>query len=125
MLILQIIIYTIGSLAIILTVLPFLKHGAWWIRIGDFPRIQIAFLCLAMAAFLLIFFFPLRVVGIIFLILLLACVVYQIFRILPYTPIYPKQVEKANTSNADTTIKLLIYNVLIDNPRNLVNRTLA
>lgn len=115
MLFLQIIIYTIGSLAIILTVLPFLKYGAWWIRIGDFPRIQIAFLCLAMAALLLIFFFPISAVEIIFLILLLACVVYQIFCILPYTPIYPKQVEKANTSNADTTIKLLIYNVLIDN----------
>lgn len=115
MLVLQIIIYTIGSLAIILTVLPFLKYGAWWIRIGDFPRIQIAFLCLAMTVSLLILFFPLGVAEIIFLILLVACAVYQVFRILPYTPIYPKEVEKAQTANADTTIKLLIYNVLIDN----------
>lgn len=114
MLILQIIIYAIGSLAIILTVLPFLKYGAWWIRIGDFPRIQIAFLCFAMAVLLAILF-PLRQVEIIFLILLLVCVVYQIFCILPYTPVYRKQIEKAKTSNADTTIKLLIYNVLIDN----------
>ena len=115
MLILQVIIYTIGSFAIILTVLPFLKYGAWWIRIGDFPRIQIAVLCLAMAVSLLVWFFPIRVVEIIFLILLVACAVYQVFRILPYTPIYPKQVEKSRRANADTTVKLLIYNVLIEN----------
>ena len=115
MLILQIIIYTIALLAIILTVLPFLKFGAWWIRIGDFPRLQIAFVCLAMAILLIVFYFSLGAVEIIFIVLLLASAVYQLFRVLPYLPIYPKQVEKANSSNANTIIKLLIYNVLIEN----------
>lgn len=115
MLILQIIIYAVGLLAIILTVLPFLKFGAWWIRIGDFPRLQIAFGCLAMAVLLLVFYFPSGAVEIVFIVFLIACAVYQLFRVLPYLPIYPKQVEKAELSNADKTIKLLIYNVLIEN----------
>ncbi len=115
MLILQIIIYTIGFLAIILTCLPLLKHGAWWIRLGDFPRIQIAVLCLLMAALLLLFAAPFHVVEIIFVILLALCAVYQVFRILPYTPLYAKQVEKAVSPRPENTIKLLIYNVLIEN----------
>ena len=49
MLILKILTYASGALAVILTVLPFLKFGLWWIRIGEFPRLQIAVLCLATA----------------------------------------------------------------------------
>lgn len=115
MLILQIILYIIGSLAVILTILPLLKFGAWWIRIGDFPRLQIASVCLATAVLLSFIVFPPNAVEIVFIILLIVCVAYQLFRVLPYLPIYPKQVEKAKSANADKTIKLLIYNVLIDN----------
>ena len=115
MLILQIILYAIGSLAIVLTILPFSRYGAWWIRIGDFPRIQIAFLSLAAALSLIFLFYPLKNYEIIFSLVLVACAVYQVFRIFPYTPIYPIQVEKAREPVADQTIKILIYNVLIKN----------
>ncbi len=65
MLILQVIIYAVGAIAIILTVLPFLRFGMWWIRIGEFPRLQIAFSCLAAAIlFVIIAVFPLHPVEI-------------------------------------------------------------
>ena len=35
--------------------------------------------------------------------------------VLPYLPLYPKQVEKSLAPVGDNTIKLLIYNVLIEN----------
>jgi hypothetical protein len=31
-----------GALLILATVLPFVRTGAWWIRVFDFPRAQIA-----------------------------------------------------------------------------------
>lgn len=111
----NIIIYTIGGLAILLTVLPILKFGAWWIRIGDFPRLQIAFFCLATAVLMIVLSFPYVLLEIIFIILLFVCAAYQLFQVLPYMPIYPKQVEYAKQANEKKIIKLLIYNVLIDN----------
>jgi len=115
MLVLQIIIYAVGALAIILTVLPFLKFGMWWIRIGDFPRLQIVFSCLAMAASAAFLFYPLNIYEIIFITSLAVCAIYQLSRVLPYLPVYPKQVEKSHASLAENTIRLLIFNVLIEN----------
>jgi endonuclease/exonuclease/phosphatase (EEP) superfamily protein YafD len=113
MLILQSVIYAIGALAIILTVLPFLKFGMWWIRIGDFPRLQIAFFCLA-AALTACLFYPLSVYEKIFILSLLVCAAYQLFCVLPYLPVYPKQVEKNLAPIAENTIRLLIFNVFIE-----------
>lgn len=116
MLFLKIIIYIVGSLGIILTILPFLKFGMWWIRIGDFPRLQIAFGCLVTAIlFAATADYPLLITEIIFSLSLVACVLYQLYCVLPYLPIYPKQVERSRSPLAENTIKLLIFNVLIDN----------
>ncbi len=116
MLILQVIIYAVGAIAIILTVLPFLRFGMWWIRIGEFPRLQIAFSCLAAAIlFVIIAVFPLHPVEIVFLTALIACALYQLYCVLPYLPGYPKQVEKSRSPLAENTIRLLIFNVFIEN----------
>ena len=116
MLILQIALYTFGALAIILTILPFFKFGMWWIRIGEFPRLQIAFLCLVTAIlFVLSQPFPLRSIETVFLISLIICAVYQLYCVLPYLPVYPKQVETTRTPAAENTICLLIFNVFIEN----------
>lgn len=115
MFILEIFIYLIGAVAIILTVLPFLKLGVWWVRLGDFPRLQIAFASLAVIVSIAIFFKPFDFFEIIFLISLIACAAYQIFCVLPYLPVYPKQVESRRDLSSEDLIKLLIFNVFIEN----------
>lgn len=116
MFILQIALYTVGALAIILTILPFLRFGMWWIRIGEFPRLQIAFGCLATAfVFVISQPFPLRPVDTIFLVALIACAVYQFYCVLPYLPVYPKQVQTSRAPDNENTIRLLIFNVFIEN----------
>jgi endonuclease/exonuclease/phosphatase (EEP) superfamily protein YafD len=47
--------------------------------------------------------------------LLVACTVYQLSCVLPYISVYPKQVEKSREPIAENTIRLLIFNVLIEN----------
>lgn len=113
--ILEIIIYLIGFLGIALTLLPLLKHGAWWIRIGDFPRLQIAAVCLLMIVLLAVFSRPFGIFDWIFCLLMAVCIIYQIFCIFPYTSVYPKQVEKSSIPDSKKLIKLLICNVLIEN----------
>lgn len=113
---LQIIIFIVGAFGIILTILPFLKFGMWWIRIGDFPRLQIAVGCLATACLLAATAeYPLAAGQIAFLAALAAVIIYQLYCILPYTPLYPKQVEKTFAPRRENTIKLLIFNVFIEN----------
>ncbi len=111
----KIFLYLLGFLAILFTFLPFLKSGNWWIRIGDFPRLQIAVVCLIVLIPLIIFFRPFSVYDWILIVLLGFSTIYQFYCILPYTPIYPKQVELSANPNPQKTIKLLISNVFIEN----------
>lgn len=108
-------LYFLGVLAVVLTVLPFLKFSAWWIRIGEFPRLQIAFLCVLSLISLSFLFEEIGYSQTIFLILLAACAVYQIYCVVPYVRVYPKQVEKSRVPLPKNVIRLLISNVLIEN----------
>jgi endonuclease/exonuclease/phosphatase (EEP) superfamily protein YafD len=115
LLLVEIILYSLASLAVALTVLPFLKFHAWWIRIGEFPRLQIAAACLLVLMFLPFLIAPFSPVEIIFLLLIAACLAYQTYCILKYMPFYPRQVERSRVPVPKNVIKLFICNVLIEN----------
>lgn len=106
------------SLALIcITVIPLLRSDAWWIRIFDFPRIQIATLIgLTLAGYLALGFWRgLRsweyalsaVVGL--------ALVWQLISIAPYTALYPKEMSGSFARDDSNRISLLIYNVLSEN----------
>lgn len=114
-LITKIILYLIGASALLLTILPMLKLSHWWIRIGDFPRLQILFLCLAVIVLSAVIFYPYHLQNIFFMVLLGAASLYQIYWILPYSPIYPKEVKIVETEYEEDSIRLLISNVLMEN----------
>lgn len=107
--------YLIGVLIIGLTVLPLFKFSAWWIRLGDFPRIQIVCLCLPVVVLFPAFYYPLRVPEIVFLFVILLCAVYQFYCILPYLPFYPEQTEDAKSPEKGNRLKILISNVYMEN----------
>ena len=111
----KIVLYLLGLLAIILTVLPFLKLSAWWIRIGDFPRLQITALCLFVGVLFAALGFISGKTDYAFIALLAACAIYQFYCVLPYLPFYPKQVEKSRRFSPEKAIKLLIFNVFMEN----------
>ncbi len=111
----QLIIYALLGIAFVFTILPLFKVSFWIFRIGDFPRLQIAFVLLVVLIFLPLlhqinyFIITLEIV-------LTLCFAYQISRILPYTKFHSKQLQhsKENSRN-DANIKILISNVLIEN----------
>ena len=109
------ILYFVGAIAILLTFLPLLKFSAWWIRIGEFPRLQIAFICVAVLIILPFLVSEMTLSRALFLLMLAACAVYQIYCILPYIRVYPKQVQKSRVPLPKNVIRLLICNVLITN----------
>ncbi|WP_210521468.1 endonuclease/exonuclease/phosphatase family protein [Hymenobacter terricola] len=109
--------WILGCVGLLVTVVPVFRQTAWWIRICDFPRLQIvAGLCLSLAAMLLL---PAsRSFGHSFFVVSLAvAVVYQLSRIWPYTPLHRKQVADASRSADDTDhhLSLMVANVLMYN----------
>lgn len=100
---------------VVWTLLPLLRLDAWWVRGFDFPRVQIAVIGVATLAIYLVFVSWRETFDQVLLGSLAACLVFQLVRILPYTPLYPRQVHRAVGSDPDNTIALMISNVLMTN----------
>jgi len=97
-----------------LTLLPLSKNQRWWVRVWDFPRLQMASLCLLFLLtelFILPFGGPVATVTVV---LTVACMLYQSWWILPYTRLYPFQGKKT-PPNGHSRIKIINSNVLTTN----------
>ena len=96
-----------------------IPRDEWWFRGADFPRLQILALGL-FSFFATLFAIPkwtltteLLFVG------LVAAIAYQLKMVLPYTPIWKKQVQKVKPEqiNENQQISLLVANVLTPNDK--------
>lgn len=86
------------TLLVLLTLLPLSRSPRWWVRALDFPRLQIAaagVLLLAAELFLLGLERPAAVA---LAAVTTACVLYQLWWILPYTRPFPNEVRRARMS---------------------------
>lgn len=104
-----------AALLLFATLAPLSKKSYWWIRILDFPRIQIA--VLSAAVFGLFFIFPISLLNAsLFLqFLLLGCIAFQTSWILPYLPFAKPEVAAISKAGSINTIRLLTANVLQTN----------
>lgn len=103
------------GLIVFACLLPLSRHSYWMVRSMDFPRLQIATLAfLILIADLSILNFTqwtswVLVVSISF------CFIWQIWWILPYTLLWPKEVKTTKVSDPDREISILTSNVLTPN----------
>ena len=118
----------IGSFAIVVSLLPILRHEAWWIRVWDFPRIQICFLGIISMLLFAIAWQPSRVWQNYFFAVLALAVVYQAAWVIKYTPMWPLEAQDATDSAENSSISIMVCNVLqpnrqVDKVLNVVNDT--
>lgn len=111
----KILLYALGAFSILLTILPFLRLDHWTIRIGEFPRVQIAILCVIVLVLFSFFYKNFASYDFVFAGLLIASALYQFYCIVPYTPVYPIQSEPNQQTKPEKIIKILIANVFIEN----------
>lgn len=97
------------------TVLPLLKNEAWWIRVFDFPRLQITVMSAAVLAAYLLLNRDYGIVEGLFLAALSLCLLYQGYMMYPYTFLSRKQVEQSVNPAKESSFSLLFANVLMDN----------
>lgn len=99
------------------TLLSLSQSPHWFVRGWDFPRVQIALLAAGAGATYAILFNQGTALDRAFLGAAAACVIWQLHRIFPYTPIAPKRVKRSRdaASRERRRFRLLITNVLMEN----------
>jgi hypothetical protein len=88
----KLILVALGSFLIVFTVLSNVRSAQWWIRIADFPRVQIAFALALVSGLFVCYFDPTSALDAGFGLALVGSLFYQCFRIFPYTRLAPRQV---------------------------------
>lgn len=111
----EIVITALAIIFIIFSALPLIKTSFWWIRILDYPRIQILILGTATIVFYLIIVFPLGLVDYILLTFLGLAMIYQSVMVFPFTMISGIQSVKTKNPEENQTFSLLIANVRLKN----------
>jgi endonuclease/exonuclease/phosphatase (EEP) superfamily protein YafD len=111
----RVLTFILCALVLIATGLPLINTGAWWVRIFDFPRFQIAVLTLLaiILAFMYVDFkwtykLPL-------LLILAASLVYQAQLVMIYTPLYKPRAKDSIKPAQENSFSLLVSNVLMRN----------
>jgi endonuclease/exonuclease/phosphatase (EEP) superfamily protein YafD len=105
----------IGLLMIAVTLIPIVRADAWWIRVFDFPRLQIAVVSVVtLVGYWFVRETPSAGSNLLLGVLAL-CLGYQLFRMHPYTRLARQQVQRSERSTPESTISLLISNVFMDN----------
>lgn len=107
------IVTVFGFVAILFTLMPFIAVDYWWIRMFDFPHLQLTFLT---AIAILTYFFKFNFKSwrdYFFVSILISCFIFQFSKIFPYTAF--AQFEVLETTNDSLTISLFTANVLQKN----------
>lgn len=107
----------LGWLMVAATVVPLVKADYWAIRVFDFPRLQITAVFVVLLA---VYAWAREDPGTadnLLLALLVACLVYQLWRIWPYTFLHSKQVQRVDAADPQRSLSILISNVLMTNRR--------
>lgn len=98
---------------LLVTVLGKVRLHDWWIRACEFPRVQIV--CLAFIVAVAAFWLADDGFRDWVLVLCGVVLVLQLYRILPWTRLWPLQVQPAEPGQEDRCVTLLIANVLTPN----------
>ena len=111
----EITVLLLAALLATATFFPFVRHEAWWIRVFDFPRIQILSVGL-IALGLCAVYWDLRTwQGTMVFGTIVAAVLAQAVSIFRYTPLAGKEVLSSTNSDPNSLLSLLVANVLMSN----------
>jgi endonuclease/exonuclease/phosphatase (EEP) superfamily protein YafD len=91
------------------------QHPHWCIRMWDFPRAHIATVAALSGGLYALFFCAWQWYEWLFLSVVILCVVWQCYKIFPYTLIAPVQVKQTRLPGDDSAFRLVITNVLMQN----------
>lgn len=111
----SIIILVLTGLTVAATLLPLSNEKHWFFRGMDFPRLQIMFISIILLIASTIFLDFEKTISLIALGANTFCMVWQLWWVLPYTPLMGKEVKSAKVHNLDRQLSIITSNVLTPN----------
>jgi len=111
---LKLALYLIGSFTILATLIPYLEIEHWSIRVFDFPILLLTVLTFGILLCLIPFFNYKRLWSCLFSLILIACLVLQMYKILPYTRLGTLEVMDAS-KKPNPTVSIYTANVMQKN----------
>ena len=114
----KLVLTALAVLFIAAAALPLVRKPYWWVRMFDFPRAQIAAGALVVLALFGVVNVGMAEPGALewaLLTALAAAAAYEVYRIVPYTPLAGVQTVQAEGARPDRTFRLVISNVLMTN----------
>jgi len=106
-----------GSLMILFSFLPLIKSTYWWIRVLDFPRVQVAFFCLVtLVAYVYLNDISTLLQGFFILMLALA-LINEAIHIYRFTIFSPVQALRSRIKTPKNSFSIMISNVRMSNTR--------
>ncbi|MFT4536623.1 MAG: endonuclease/exonuclease/phosphatase (EEP) superfamily protein YafD [Saprospiraceae bacterium] len=106
-----------GGIAIVLTLLPFIAIDYWWIRVFDFPHFQLTVLTFIALLTYFIRFDINQKNDYIFVGVILACFLFQLSKIYPYTPFANYEVLESSQNEQVSSFSIFTANVLQKNDK--------
>lgn len=97
---------------------PLLPSSHWLVRVWEFPRLQIAAiisLLLIGYAFKVTCYAPLNSLSLILVVGLIVSLIYQVVWIIPYTPLYKREVQCVSNEDTSRNLSVLSSNVYMPN----------
>jgi len=112
----MLVILFLGTVLVsVFTFLPMTRYSHWTVRGMDFPRVQLAILASLLLLAQLCFLDLHAVFSWVLIAVTGGCVVWQLWWVLPYTVLWPKEVLDSKKSACDATLSILTSNVLTPN----------
>ncbi len=107
--------YIATALIALLTLLPLSRHPHWLIRSMDFPRLQLTVLSGVLLIIQVIYLDLTQPTARGLVSVILICLLWHLWWILPYTFLWPKEVKTAAKISKDQQISIITANVLTPN----------
>lgn len=113
----KLILTACGSLLIVFSLLPLIRTHYWWVRILDFPRVQVAFLT-AVILFFYLYFYPVHTLAEgLFAGLMGLALLNEIRLIYPFTALSPIEAQRSKAKAPRHTFSIMVSNVRMSNQR--------
>lgn len=111
----QTLILTVTGILVVATLLPIWRHPHWLVRGLDFPRMQLAVSTALLISAQALFLDLTQAQTWMALVATLLCLGWQLWWILPYTFLWPREVKKAKSPSPERKLSILTANVLTSN----------
>ncbi len=99
----------------IVTVLPISRHTHWLIRGMDFPRLQFLIFSIVLLIASIVFLDKQSLFTWILIFVTAICLIIQLWWILPYTPLWSKEVKSCGNGDPERKLSIITANVLTSN----------